>query len=131
MGFPPLRLWYHRGVSLNLEGKGMEASLKLPKLPNLPRPARWDFITFTALAASVVLIGVNLLMAGKKAPDAPFPSAAATLFIVVQLAIACIGLMLLGKTAKEGTWWGNLAALAATFAGMGGVLVAAALWAAA
>jgi hypothetical protein len=39
--------------------------------------------------------------------------------------------MLLGKTAKEGTWWGNLASLAAMMVGMSGVLLATALWAAA
>jgi hypothetical protein len=109
----------------------MEASLKLPKLPKieLPRPTRWDFIAMATLVAGVVLIGVNLLLAGKKDPGASFSSAASILFIVVQLALACAGLMLLGKTAKEGTWWGNFAALAVMFAGMGGVLVAAAVWA--
>jgi hypothetical protein len=70
-------------------------------------------------------------MAGKKAPEAPFPNAASVLFILIQLALSCVGLMVLGKTAKEGTWWGNLAALAAMLAGMGGVLLATALWAAA
>jgi Ni,Fe-hydrogenase I cytochrome b subunit len=108
----------------------MEASLKLPKL-DLPRPAKWDFITIGVLLVSGVLIGVNLLMAGKKAPEAPFPSAAAIAFIVIQLALSCVGLMLLGKTAKEGTWWGNLASLATMLAGMSGVLLATALWAAA
>jgi hypothetical protein len=108
----------------------MEASLKLPKL-DLPRPAKWDFIAIGVLLVSGVVIGVNLLMAGKKAPEAPFPSAAATAFIVLQLALSCVGLMLLGKTAKEGTWWGNLAALATMLAGMSGVLLATALWAAA
>lgn len=108
----------------------MEASLKLPKL-NLPRPARWDYFAIGALLVSGILIGVNLMMAGKKAPEAPFPSAAAFLFIVVQLALSCVGLMLLGKTAKEGTWWGNIASLAAMLAGMSGVLLATALWAAA
>jgi hypothetical protein len=104
--------------------------MKLPKL-DLPRPAKWDFIAIGVLLLGMVLVGVNLLMAGKKAAAAPFPSAAAVLFIVVQLALACVGLMLLGKTAKEGTWWGNLASLAAMMVGMSGVLLATALWAAA
>ena len=108
----------------------MEASLKLPKL-DLPKPQKWDFIAIGILLVSVVLIGANLLMAGKKAPEAPFPSAAAAAFIVLQLALSCIGLMALGKTAKEGTWWGNLASLGAMFVGMSGVLLATALWAAA
>jgi len=108
----------------------MEVSLKLPKIA-LPRPAKWDFIAIGTLVLSLALIGANLAIAGKKAPSAPFPSAAATLFIFLQLALSCVGLMLLGKTAKEGTWWGNLASLAAMFVGMGGVLLATALWAAA
>ena len=111
----------------------MEASLKLPKLPklDLPKPQKWDFIAIGILVVSVVLIGANLMIAGKKAPEAPFPSAAAAAFIVLQLALSCIGLMALGKTAKEGTWWGNLASLGAMFVGMSGVLLATALWAAA
>ena len=47
----------------------------------------------------------------------------------VHLVICCGGLMLLGKTAKEGTWWGNLAAIGTMFVGMSGMLVAAAVWA--
>jgi hypothetical protein len=112
----------------------MEASsLKLPKLPklDLPRPAKWDFIAIGVLLVSLVLIGANLAIAGKKAPGVPFPSSAAELFIVIQLILSCVGLMLLGKTAKEGTWWGNLASLGAMLVGMGGVLLATALWAAA
>jgi len=112
----------------------MEASsLKLPKLPklDLPRPAKWDFIAIGVLLVSLVLIGANLAIAGKKAPSVPFPSGAAFSFIVIQLLLSCVGLMLLGKTAKEGTWWGNLASLGAMLVGMGGVLLATALWAAA
>jgi hypothetical protein len=112
-------------------GEALKVSrLKLPKL-DLPRPTRWDFITLAVLLLDVLLIGANLFIAGKKAPGESFPSGAATLFIVVQLALASAGLMLLGKTAKEGTWWGNLAALATMLAGMSGVLLATALWAAA
>jgi len=106
------------------------SSLKLPKV-DLPRPTRWDLIALAVLLLTVVLIGANLLIAGKKAPGEPFPNGAAVLFILVQVALSCVGLMLLGKTAKEGTWWGNLAALATMFAAMGGVLLATALWAAA
>ncbi len=47
----------------------------------------------------------------------------------VHLVVCCGGLMLLGKTAKEGTWWGNLAAVGTMFVGMSGMLVAAAVWA--
>ncbi len=99
----------------------MEA-LKLPslKMPDLPRPTAWDFAAIGALLVAVVLSGATVAMPRM-----------ATLFLLVQLVLACGGLMLLGKTAKEGTWWGNLAAIGAMLAGMGGVLLAAAMWAAA
>jgi len=61
----------------------------------------------------------------------PFPSGATALFVFTQLAVSLVGLMLLGKTAKEGTGWGNLFSLLAMLVGMSGVLLAAALWAAA
>lgn len=97
----------------------MEA-LKLPKLPDLPRPTRWDLFAMGAL-----LLGVILSLATVAQPRL------ATGLMFVQLIVACGGLMLLGKTAKEGTWWGNLAAVGAMLIGMGGMLLAAAMWAAA
>lgn len=95
----------------------MEA-LKLPKLPDLPRPTYWDFLAIGALLVAVILAGATKAM-----------PRLATVMMVVQLVVACGGLMLLGKTAKEGTWWGNLAAVGAMLAGMGGMLLAAAMWA--
>ncbi len=97
----------------------MEA-LKLPKLSDLPRPTYWDFLAIGALLVAVILSGATKAM-----------PRIASMMMFVQLIIACGGLMLLGKTAKEGTWWGNLAAVGAMLAGMGGVLLAAAMWAAA
>ena len=101
------------------------------KLPALDRPTRWDLITAAVLLVGFVLMGVNLGVASKKPAGEPFPNGLTMLFVVVQLAVSLVGLMLLGKTAKEGTWWGNIAAILAMLAGMGGVLLAAALWAAA
>ena len=97
----------------------MEA-LKLPalKLPDLPRPTRWDLFAMGALIAGVALAGATIAQ-----------PRLATALMFVQLIVTCGGLMLLGKTAKEGTWWGNLAAIGAMFAGMGGMLLAAAIWA--
>ncbi|MFL6200976.1 MAG: hypothetical protein ACJ76J_17520 [Thermoanaerobaculia bacterium] len=97
----------------------MEA-LKLPslKLPDLPRPTRWDFYAIGALLVGLVLAAATVKM----------PRLAMTLMLV-QLVVSCGGLLLLGKTAKEGTWWGNLAAIGAMMIGMGGVLLAAAIWA--
>ncbi len=99
----------------------MEA-LKLPafKMPDLPRPTRWDFFAIGALLVAVVLSGATIAM-----------PRLANVFMIVQLVVACVGLMLLGKTAKEGTWWGNLASIGALLLGMGGTLLAAAMWAAA
>ena len=104
-------------------------SFKLPKIA-LPRPTRWDLIAIGALVLGLVLIAVNLGVAARQAGK-PFPAALAPVFIFAQLVVACGGLMLLGKTAKEGTWWGNLASLGSLLIGMGGVLLAIALWAAA
>ena len=51
-------------------------------------------------------------------------------FVLVQMAV-CLGrLMVLGKTAKEGTIHGNLFSVGGMMIGLGGVLLAAALWAA-
>ncbi|HKI01729.1 MAG TPA: hypothetical protein VKK31_07110 [Thermoanaerobaculia bacterium] len=105
-------------------------SLKLPKI-DLPRPARWDWFAIGALLLGALLAAANLYVALSKPPGEPYPSGLTTFFVFSQLAVACGGLMLLGKTAKEGTGWGNAASLLAMFLGISGVLLAAALWAAA
>ena len=104
--------------------------LKLPKI-NLPRPARWDWIAIGVLVLGTLLAAASLYKGLVKPPDEPYPSWLTTLMVFCQLAVACGGLMLLGKTAKEGTGWGNAASLLATLIGISGVLLAAALWAAA
>jgi hypothetical protein len=113
----------------------MGVALKMPafKLPKikLPRPKSWDWFAIGTLLLGTVLTGANLFLGLKKEPGEPFPSGWTAFFVFIQLAVACAGLMLLGKTAKEGTAWGNAAALIATFVGISGVLLAAAFWAAA
>src|SRR5579885_3715377 len=99
------------------------------KLPALERPTRWNLITAAVLVVGFVLMGVNFAMANKKPVGESLPTSLTVAFVVLQLAVSLAGLMLLGKTAKEGTWWGNIAALLAMLAGMGGVLLAAVLWA--
>ena len=106
------------------------SSLKLPKI-DLPRPTRWDWFAIGALLLGVLLAAANLSKGLSKPPGEPYPSGLTTFFVFSQLAVACGGLMLLGKTAKEGTGWGNAASLLAMFLGISGVLLAAALWAAA
>jgi hypothetical protein len=115
-----------------MEGEALKLPrFKLPAWKEITRPKRWDWIAAAVFAVGVVLVGADLALAQKKAIGAPFPSGATALFVFGQLAVASVGLMLLGKTAKEGTWWGNLFSLLALLTGMGGVLVAGAMWAAA
>jgi hypothetical protein len=102
--------------------------LKLPKI-NLPRPARWDWIAIGVLVLGTLLAAANLFKGLSKPPGEPYPTGLTSFFVLTQLAVACGGLMLLGKTAKEGTGWGNAASLLATLIGISGVLLAAALWA--
>ena len=111
----------------------MGEAVKMPllKLPKLPRPTRWDLFAIAAFVLGLLLAAANLRIGLTKPVGEPYPSGLTTLFVFGQLAVSCGGLMLLGKTAKEGTGWGNAASLLATFLGIGGVLLAAALWAAA
>ena len=102
----------------------------MPKLA-LPKLAKWDVIALVALIAGGALIAANLALVTRKAPGTSMGGAVTGLFVLAQVAVALGGLFVLGKTAKEGTLWGNLLALAGLFAGMSGVLLAAALWAAA
>ncbi|HZF14191.1 MAG TPA: hypothetical protein VFE33_35800 [Thermoanaerobaculia bacterium] len=104
---------------------------KLPSLKNLERPTRWDLITAAVLLVGLALMGANFAAASRKPAGEPFPDGLTGLFVLTQLAVSLVGLLLLGKTAKAGTWWGNIAAILAMLVGMGGVLLAAALWAAA
>lgn len=111
-------------------GEALKMPFKLPKIA-LPRPARWDWFAIGALVVGLALTALNLYLAFSKPEGAPFPTGWTPVFAVTQLVVACGGLMLLGKTAKEGTGWGNLASLLAMLVGISGVLLAAALWAAA
>ncbi|HXO20310.1 MAG TPA: hypothetical protein VOA87_10360 [Thermoanaerobaculia bacterium] len=104
---------------------------KLPALKDVTRPTRWDLAAIAVLAVGLILTGANLAVARAKPVGEPFPDGATALFVFTQLAVSLGGLLLLGKTAKEGTGWGNLASILSMFVGMSGVLLAAALWAAA
>jgi hypothetical protein len=105
-------------------------AFKLPKI-SLPRPKGWDYCAIGVLLVGVLVSAVNLWKVATKPAGEPYPSWLTALVVFAQLGVTCGGLMVLGKTAKEGTGLGNLAALLASFLGMGGVLLAAALWAAA
>jgi len=115
-----------------MEGEALKLPrFKLPAWREITRPTRWDLAAAAALALGAILIVADLTVAHRKPIGEPFPNGATSLFVFGQLAVSMVGLMLLGKTAKEGTWWGNLFSLLALFTGMGGVLLAGALWAAA
>jgi hypothetical protein len=105
-------------------------ALKLPKLA-MPRLKRWDLYALGLLLLGMVVTAVNVYKGITKPAGEPYPSWLTVLVVFTQLGVACGGLMVLGKTAKEGTGWGNAFSLLATFIGVGGVLIAAALWAAA
>lgn len=106
-------------------------ALKLPKIQLGPRPRKWDLIALGVLVLAAVVAAVSWQTA-RSQPPGTMPSGTFTVAVALgQLALASISLMLLGKTAHEGTLWGNLAAVGGMLAGLGGVLLAAALWVAA
>lgn len=95
----------------------------------LPKPKLWDLVAFVVVGAGIAVAVTNMLLAQATEPGASLPDSVTYGIVVGQLAIACLALLVLGKTAKEGTIWGNLAAVAGMFVGLGGVLLAGALWA--
>lgn len=105
------------------------AVLKLPRFDvEIPRPRLWDFVALGLAVASLVLAGVNLQMALARGAGGAISGPATTVFFLLQLGLSLGSLLVLGKTAKEGTIWGNLIAVGGMLAGMSGVLLAAALF---
>ena len=100
---------------------------KRPKI-EIVKPKRWDLIALAVLAVTFLLQGANLHLALRQGQGA-ISGAITGAFVVLQLVLCLAGLMVLGKTAKEGTIWGNLFAVGACVLGMSGVLLASALWA--
>lgn len=98
---------------------------------DIPKPKLWDLAAFAVVAAGIVVAAANVVLAQRTEPGVSLPDSVTYGIAVVQLAVACVGLLVLGKTAKEGTIWGNLAAVAGMLIGLSGILLAGALWAAA
>jgi hypothetical protein len=96
-----------------------------------PKPKAWDLVAVAVLGVAAIAAGVNWLAAQEQAPGTSLPGSTTLIFVLAQLAIASASLLVLGKTAKVGTLWGNLAAVGGMLAGLGGVLLATALWIAA
>ena len=100
---------------------------KLPKI-EIVKPRPWDFIALAVLGVAAVLSGANLALA-LRTQEGAISGGATGAFVTIQLLLCMAGLVVLGKTAKEGTIWGNLFAVGACVVGMSGVLLASALWA--
>ena len=102
--------------------------MNLPSIKLGPKPKAWDLVAVVVLATAGAAAVINWLAAQKTAPGASLSGNVTLAFVLAQAAIGSLSLMVLGKTAKEGTLWGNLAALGGLLAGLSGVLLAAALW---
>ena len=105
--------------------------MNLPSFKLGPRPKAWDFIAAAIMAAAAGAAVFNWMAAQKMAPGVSLSGSTTLAFVLAQATIGSISLMVLGKTAKEGTLWGNLAAMGGLLAGLSGVLLASALWIAA
>jgi hypothetical protein len=95
------------------------------------KPRMWDLVAIGLFGIGFVIAAAGMGKALTSAAASQISSGAMIALAWVQAAICLGSLLILGKTAKEGTIWGNLAAVAGMFVGMSGVLLAAALWAAA
>lgn len=110
----------------------MAELVKLPLINlEVPKPRRWDFAAALTLLAALAVAGANLAVALGQPPGSAISGTTTAAIVGAQLVIMSAGLLVLGKTAAEGTIWGNLLAVGALIAGMSGVLLAAALWSAA
>ena len=104
--------------------------LKVPVLKlEIPRPRFWDLVAGGITLGGLATCAANLAASGIVRPGASISTSLSVLFMVVGLAVCVGSLLVLGKTAKEGTIHGNLLALAGMFIGLGGAMLAAALWA--
>ena len=106
-------------------------AFKLPKIQLGPKPKKWDLLALAVLVLAVVLAAISWRTARAQLPGVSPSSSFTSLVAALQLAICTVSLLVLGKTAKAGTVWGNLAAVGGMLAGLAGVLLAAALWVAA
>jgi hypothetical protein len=105
--------------------------LKLPSIKLGPKPKTWDLVAVAIVVIAGVAAAVNWMAAQKQAPGTSLSGGFTLAFVLAQLALGSISLLVLGKTAAEGTLWGNLAAVGGMLVGLSGVLLATALWIAA
>lgn len=95
----------------------------------IPKPKPWDFVALAVVAAGIALAAACLTLSRMTEPGVSVSTAKTLVFVVLELGVCCASLLVLGKTAKEGTIHGNLLAVIGTFVGLGGSMLAAALWA--
>lgn len=106
--------------------------VKIPVLNlEIPKPRPWDLAALVAVIVGLATAAANLMTSGMRQPGNFVSTPLTIVFVLVQLLVCLGSLMLLGKTAKEGTIHGNLLSLGGMFIGLVGVMLAAAIWAAA
>ncbi len=106
----------------------MSEAFQVPVLGwEIPKPKFWDWVAIAVAVVSVFVAIWGLAAARSLAPGTSFSSWLVGLWTMAQLAISIVGLLVLGKTAKEGTIHGNIAAVVASLLGLNGIFLAAAL----
>jgi len=97
----------------------------------IPKPKPWDLAALAALIVGLAAAVANLATSGMTRPGAFVSTPLTIVFVLLQLTVCLGSLLLLGKTAKEGTIHGNLLSVTGMLVGLTGVMLAAAIWAAA
>lgn len=105
-----------------------ENAVTIPRLGwEIPKPKFWDLVAVGLVIASLAIAGWGWATVRGLPPGASVSGLLAGLWTSLQLAISIGGLLVLGKTVKEGTIHGNLSAVLASLLGLTGVFLAAAL----
>ena len=76
-------------------------AFKLPKIQLGPKPKKWDLIALAALVLAIVLAAISWRTARAQLPGVSLSSGFTSLIALLQLTIASVSLLLLGKTAEE------------------------------
>ncbi len=105
--------------------------MKLPSIKLGPKPKTWDFVALAIIVIAGGAATANWMAAQGQPPGSSLSGGLTLAFVLTQITLGSISLLVLGKTAAEGTLWGNLAALGGMLLGLSGVLLATALWVAA